>query len=255
MMPALSPGRYRDAIAAATEDFARLITGADLARPVPSCPDWTLKQLATHVGRAQRWAAEIARTRSPGFIEFRAVPDGAFPKEPGAQPDWLRAGAWRLIAALREAGDEPVWAFGGLVPASFWIRRMAHETGVHLADARLALGEPPGIPADLAADAVDEWLTYLSGPIYGRPDPRRDALPAGRSLHVHATDTAGEWLVSHDKQGIRAESGHAGADVSLRGPAETLLLVLIRRIGPDSPAVEVHGDAGLLRHWLDHTPF
>ena len=82
---------------------------------------------------------------------------------------------------MREAGSDPVWAFGRLRPASFWGRRMAHETAVHRADAELATGREPAFAPDIAADAIDEWLGFLSGPVNGGPDPRLEALPEGRS--------------------------------------------------------------------------
>ena len=60
----LTPERYHAEISAATLALAGLVDGADLTVRVPTCPDWTLRQLATHVGRAHRWAAEIVGTRS-----------------------------------------------------------------------------------------------------------------------------------------------------------------------------------------------
>jgi len=54
----------------------------------------------------------------------------------------------------------------------------------------LRIGRPVIVAPDLAADAIDEWLSFLSGPVYGRPDPRarRDRSnqhrPAGRAQDV-----------------------------------------------------------------------
>jgi uncharacterized protein (TIGR03083 family) len=258
-MPPLEPETCYAEIAASTAALVGLISQADLALPVPACPDWTLRNLATHVGRAHRWAAEITATRSAEFIPFRAVPDGRFPDDRAAQPDWLNAGAQRVISAVREAGSDPVWAFGSLAPASFWGRRMAHETAVHRADAELATGHEPMFAPNLAADAIDEWLGLMSGPVSGRPDPRLEALPDGRALHVHATDSeltgTGEWLVRHEHSAVQVDRGHARADVAIRGPAGRLLLVLTRRVPPDDPAVQVSGDPALLSRWLEYTPF
>jgi uncharacterized protein (TIGR03083 family) len=255
-----SQERYFAEIQESTETLARLVDGADLARQVPTCPEWTLRKLATHVGRAQRWAAQITATRSAEMIPFRAVPDGALPADPAQHAPWLRAGARLLVGALAEAGDDQVWAFDGLRPATFWARRMAHETAVHRADAQITLGRRPDLAADLAADAIDEWLGFLSGQrLDGSPDRRLDALAGGRVLHVHATDDGlgggGEWLVRGDQAAVTVEHGHGRADVALRGPAAGLLLVLLRRAGPDDPAVEVTGDAALLARWLQQTPF
>jgi uncharacterized protein (TIGR03083 family) len=254
-MPPVAVERYYAEIEASTETLAGLVHGADLTRQVPTCPEWTLRQLATHVGRAQRWAAEIAGTRSEEFIPFRQVPDGRIPDDPALHAPWLRAGAARVIEAVREAGSDRVWAFDGLRPASFWARRMAHETAVHRADAQITVGREPEFEPDLAADAIDEWLGFMSG--IGASDARVNALPDGAVLHVHVTDegSGGEWLVRRAGNAVTVEPGHGKGDVAVRGPAGRLLLVLLRRVPPDDPQVEVLGDAALLTSWLAGTPF
>ncbi len=256
-MPPIATERWYAEIEASTEILAGIVHGADLTRPVPTCPDWTLRQLATHLGRAHRWAAEIASTRSAEFIPFRQVPDGRIPDDPALQAPWLRAGAARVIEAVREAGSDPVWAFTGLRPATFWARRMAHETAMHRADAQLAVGRQAEFQPDLAADGIDEWLGFMSG--LGAQDPRVTALPEGAVLHVHATDAgldgAGEWLVRREGPEVTVLPGHGQGDVALRGPAARLLLVLVRRVPPDDPQVEVLGDRALLTGWLAGTPF
>jgi uncharacterized protein (TIGR03083 family) len=246
----ISTERCYDEIQASTDTLAGLVDDADLATPVPTCPDWTLRQLATHVGRAHRWAAEIVSTRSAEFIPFRQVPDGKFPDDPAQHAPWLRAGADRLIGA--------VWAFGELRPASIWARRMAHETAMHRADAEIAAGREVSFEPDIAADAIDEWLGLMSG-LGSDGDPRVGALPDGAVLHVHATDEgldgAGEWLVRREGPQVSVQPGHGQGDVALRGPAGRLLLVLLRRVPPDDPQVQVLGDPALLAGWLAATPF
>ena len=255
----ISTERCYDEIESSTETLAGLVDGTDLATPVPTCPDWTLRQLATHVGRAQRWAAQIVSTRSAEFIPFRQVPDGKFPDDPALHAAWLRAGATRIIGAVREADGDPVWAFNTLRPADFWARRMAHETAVHRADAEIATGREVSFEPDIAADAIDEWLGFMSGLAPGDADPRLDALPDGAVLHVHATDEgldgAGEWLVRREGSQVTVQPGHGRGDVALRGPASRLLLVLLRRVPPDDPQVQVLGDPALLASWLAATPF
>jgi uncharacterized protein (TIGR03083 family) len=256
-MPPITAERWYAEIEASTEIMAGIVHGADLPRVVPTCPEWTLRQLATHVGRAHRWAAEIASTRSAEFIPFRQVPDGRIPDDPALHAPWLRAGAEQLIQAVREAGSDPVWTFAGPRPASFWARRMAHETAVHRADAEITVGRQPNVDADIAVDGIDEWLDSMSGAI--PEDAQADALPEGAVLHVHATDEgldgAGEWLVRREGSEVTVQPGHGKGDVALRGPASRLLLVLVRRVPPDDPQVEVLGDSGLLTGWLAGTPF
>jgi uncharacterized protein (TIGR03083 family) len=239
--------------------LAALVDTEDPALPIPACPDWTLRQLATHVGRAHRWATEIVATRSAEFIEFSSVPDGKLPADQAQRGRWLTAGAAALIGALREAGDERVWAFGQLTPARFWARRMAHETLVHCADAQEAAGDEVDIPAELAADAIDEWLTVMSGPHAGQPDLRASALPAGSALQVRAMDpglgAAGQWLVRNSGDGVQVLPEHASADVELSGRAADVLLVLMRRVPPGGGTVRVLGDAALLDRWLEQTAF
>jgi uncharacterized protein (TIGR03083 family) len=259
----ISADRWYAEIESSTETLAGLVDGADMTRTVPTCPEWTLRQLATHVGRAHRWAAEIASTRSAQMIPFRQVPDGRIPDDPAQHAPWLRAGAARVIGAVQEAGSDPVWAFNALRPASFWARRMSHETAVHRADAELAAGREPEIAPDVAADGIDEWLgllSGLSGSLPGAHDPRLAALPDGAVLHVHATDEgldgeAGEWLVRRQGSEVTVAHGHGQGDVALRGPAGRLWLVLMRRLPADDPGVQVLGDRALLDAWLSATPF
>jgi uncharacterized protein (TIGR03083 family) len=263
---ALTPAEYYAGIEAGAAAIGALVAGGDLARPVPTCPDWTLRELAVHVGRVHRWAAQITATRAAEPPAFRTLPDGQFPAEPAGQADWLAAGAAQVVAAVGEAGQDPVWAFGAVAPASFWGRRMCHETLVHAADARLAAGLPAGLPPApaVAADGIDEWLTVLMPPPPGQADPRAQVLPPGTALHVRASDADGpgpaEWIIRHGTAGVNVTrlagpagppaGGHSGDDVVLAGPAAALLLVLLRRLPADDPSVAVTGQREVLDRWL-----
>ena len=256
-MDAPGDDRFFAALSSCTAELARIIDG-DLNRAVPTCPGWTFRQLATHVGRGHRWAAQIVATRSTVPLPMREVPDGKLPEDPEQHTPWLSAGADQVIKAVTAAGHDPVWTLGGLGPASFWARRRAHEAAVHLADAQLAAGQDIDLAPGLAADGVSEWLTLVAA---GTADPARarDLSGDGQSLHFHATDPGlsgtGEWLVKRTPSGITVQPGHARADVAVRGPAASLLLVLTRRLPPSDPSVEVLGDQASLTHWLQHTPF
>jgi uncharacterized protein (TIGR03083 family) len=259
-MPQLSPDRYFAEIEASTAGLAEILAEHDQSLPIPTCPEWTLRQLVTHVGRAHRWAAEITRTRSDAFIPFRDVPEGKLPDDHAERLAWLRAGAALIVDAVREAGGDLVWTFTGPAPAGFWIRRMAHETLVHRADAQLAASDEPepAIDAEVAADAIDEWLTLLSGGFAGANE-RSAPLPAGAVLHIHATDSGlggrGEWMIRHDEGGLIVEPGHGKGDAALSGPAASLLLVLMRRRPVSDPAVTVYGDGAVAEDWLASTAF
>lgn len=252
MRATLSIERLYASIRDDTAALARLVGEVEESHPVPTCPQWRFKQLATHVGRAQRWAATIIERRLPEPIEFRAVPDGKLPADPAERPGWLTAGAGQLIDAVRDGADELVWTGLGLRPASFWARRMAHETTVHLADAQLATGQDVSRDPEVAADGIDELLGFLA---LDAPSLRGD----GQTLHFHATDDGldgrGEWLVRRTPDGVTVEAGHAKTDAAVRGSAARLLFLLTRRLPVTDPGVEVFGDAALLAHWLGNTPY
>ena len=80
---------------------------------------------------------------------------------------------------------------------------------------------------------------------------RDGAAPLGGSVHLHATDTDGEWLVIEAGDRLAFTRGHAKADAAARGTASDLLLLLWRRRGPGD--VEVHGDAAVLDRLLART--
>ena len=193
-----APGddRFSAGLRACTADLGQII-GGDLDRPVPTCPGWTFRQLATHLGRGHRWAAQIVATRATAPVPMREVADGKLPEDPARHVPWLNAGADQVIEAVAAAGSDLVWTMTGMRPASFWARRRAHEAAVHLADAQLAAGRDVDLPSGLAADGVHEWLGLIAaGRRPGTPELRGD----GQSLHFHATDPGlsgtGEWLVT-----------------------------------------------------------
>jgi len=248
-------------IGASAARLADIVKSNDQDLPVPTCPDWNLRQLATHVGRVHRWAAEIVTTRATERVAFDSVPDGKFPAAAAERAAWINAGAARVVAAIMDAGDEPVWAFGELAPATFWARRQAHETAVHRIDAELAVGQAVRLDAGLAADGIDEWLGMVAGRGYRGADAAK-ALPAGARLQLRATapgapaaDAAAEWVVGNTGAGLSLEPGSGPADVSVSGPADRLLLALVRRAPADDPALAVTGTATLFSGWLAATPF
>ncbi|GAA3005022.1 maleylpyruvate isomerase family mycothiol-dependent enzyme [Actinokineospora diospyrosa] len=224
-----------------TARLAALAAAADPATPVPTCPEWSLGQLARHVGRGHRWAAEIVRGGE--FVHPSAVADGT---PSGDQALWLTGASGLLLDAVARTGsDSPVWTFTGPRPATWWVRRRACEAVVHHADAALALDAPFAAAPEAAADTISEWLGLLADGFAKDP-----ILTEGTSLHLHATDGAGEWLV---RPGPVWEHTHEKATVALRGPVTDLMLVLLRR--RPLATVEVLGDGSVAEDWLERTAF
>ncbi len=218
---------------------------------VPTCPGWTVADLARHTGTIHRWVTEIVTTRATRRI---GLPEAVTPWESAdGYAQWISSGAVPLLDALRAAGPlTAVWSWGPGRTSGWWARRVLHETTVHRADAELALGvADPDIDPVVAADGIDEFLFNL--PSARRPYPHLAALPTGASLHLHATDTDGEWLVRFTESGIAWERGHDKASAAIRGPVASLLLFTCGRRPACDPRLDLFGDASLPGLWQEKT--
>lgn len=130
-----------------------------LETPVPSCPGWSLRRLVEHTGIAHRHKTEILagdwRTEEP--------PEPPGPDEGDDLLEWFGLGVVAMLDAMRTVDlDEPRWTWSREDQnAAWWVRRMAHETAIHAADAMLAVGETPTLDPVLATDGVDEILDEM----------------------------------------------------------------------------------------------
>ena len=249
---------YAEALLEQNRAFGEVIRSADPSTPVPTCPGWSLSQLFRHVGRGDRWAAQIVADRADHYLDPRTVDEGKPPPDPDEAISWLHGGAQRLIDAVEQVGEEtPVWTFLGSRPAYWWVRRRLHEATVHRADAALALALDYTLTPELAADGIGEWLERVAA------QSGRDGAPLplenGQTVHLHATDpglgAAGEWTIRADGDRITWSHGHDKSAVALRGGAVDLLLAVVRRVPVADTDIAVFGDAAIWQNWLDHTPF
>jgi hypothetical protein len=69
--------------------LGELLQCADWSVPVPTCPGWTLQQLLRHVGRGDRWAAQIIADRADVSLDPRLVRDGRPPADVPGAVRWL----------------------------------------------------------------------------------------------------------------------------------------------------------------------
>jgi uncharacterized protein (TIGR03083 family) len=233
--------QYLDAI---RDESARLVAAAETAgptAPVPSCPEWTVADLLGHIGRIQRWQADIVARRVQEAEFSLAEP----PTDPAVLLSWVRdASALVLEVFAATAPDVPVWTLVGPGVASFWFRRQAHEVALHRVDADLAAGETaPAIGRDLSVDGIDEFFDVVVPRIADR------LVGDGETIHLHCTDADGEWLLRLTGDGPEIRRVHAKGDVAARGTASDLLLAVRARVGLD--ALEVFGDADLLARFVD----
>ncbi|MFG3342118.1 maleylpyruvate isomerase family mycothiol-dependent enzyme [Glycomyces sp. NPDC048151] len=221
-------------------DAARLQSACAAAghAKVPTCPDWTAADLLDHVtGTYDHKIQSMRRLRDPGG-DYRIA-------RPGTPGEQYAAALADLVAEFDERGPDSLaytW-YGPDQTVGFWIRRMAHETLVHRADAELAAGRPlsPVDPA-LALDGVDEMLQVMLA--WGSRAYRDQVAPflGGAEGLAVALDTGDRaWTVRVASGAILAEPGVAAdAQALVRGTAGEVLLWLWRRAGAD--ALDVEGD-------------
>lgn len=222
-------------------DFRRLraVVPGVLGDAVPSCPGWTGADLAEHVAAVYAHKTETIR-------------HGEMPPSPPELGDDALAA---LDDAYRELTDEfrsrkptdpaATW-YSPVQTVGWWIRRMAQETVIHRVDAELAAGvEPLPIPADLAADGIDEVLVcFLAYASTEYPDHLRDHLENSDGATVRIDAPEASWLVQLGPKTITVEQDAADAEAVVRGSADALLRWLWRRVGND--AVELDGNRAVV---------
>ena len=212
--------------------------------PVPSCPDWTLRDLVHHTSGVHRWATRIVQDRAtePIADELETIA-GGWPGDEDLAA-WFRAGHALLVDALRTApADLECWAFlRAPSPLAFWARRQLHETTIHRVDAELSSGAVSDVPVDHAVDGIDELLT---GFLPRRSSKLRPAAPA--TIAMQPTDDEAAWLVTAGPEGATTERVRADGDVIVRAPAADLYLLVWNR--RDLAGIDVQGDASLLDQW------
>ena len=212
-----------------------------LDAPVPSCDDWTMADLVGHLGQVVSFWGGVGS----GRIADPRQHERPVPPAEDEIVDWLRDSVEAAAGELESVDPQtPRWNWSGADQTAGWIaRRMAHESAVHAWDGTAAVGAAVVPPTDLAIDGVDEFFEVFAP----RCADRVEGPEA--TVHLHATDGDGEWLVRTAPGSIEFERGHAKGDVALRGPASDLLLVCWRRVDPEQ--LELFGDAGALRGLLD----
>ena len=208
------------------------------SRQVPSCGDWTLEALIAHC--ATVWTFVRSSITAGARVDPAAVA-----KPSGSVAQW-HADAFDALTDLMTGRppDAEAWTWDPEQQSmSFWWRRMAQETTMHRWDAEAALGMTPAlVDPELAVDGVDELFD-----VYVRLRNPTAFAGNGETVHLHATDAHGEWVITRGRDGMTVERAHAKSDVAARGPAQDLLLFVWGRIGPDR--LETFGDTALLEDW------
>ncbi|WP_393059866.1 maleylpyruvate isomerase N-terminal domain-containing protein [Streptomyces sp. LN549] len=230
---------------------AAVASAPDLDAQVPTCPEWTLFDLAQHIGEGRRdWAATVAAGPAPAKSAAEGAP--AAPREREALLAWLAQSTELLLEALREAGpDRDCWTWWETLQSpgtsGAVARHQLQQMAVHTYDAQITVGAPQPLPDEVALDGVDEFLSTCVATT--SPWPHKPA-----AIDFHASEGR-SWRLSLSAEGARTarlpgpDAGPAttaspdAADASARGTADELVLILHDRIPIDS--VELDGDRRL----------
>lgn len=243
--PQLSKEFWLSALRSEGDAFRTALGTIPLDAAVPTCPGWQLRDLAWHLTQIYVWVNAVAPRGTTDRPDPR--PDTPLPADVDPVVAWTDAFT-ELLATL-DALDPDLPAYNWAPQAkkaSFWHRRMAHETAIHRWDAQMAAGLSEPIEPRLASDGVTEVLdTWL-------PAGRRSG-PANRAgmIALHATDVDQIWYVRLRGAGVAlldtdtlldSDDHHERATAS--GPASDLVLALFGRVAFDT--LLVSGDTTLL---------
>jgi uncharacterized protein (TIGR03083 family) len=235
--------------------FIDIVANHETSTNVKACPGWTLRDLARHQGEVWNFWGQVVAQDIQDRTRLRDIGADATDQFEGAElVDWLATAHSGLISALTDAGVErEVWTWTGKNQPVSWVRRrMVQETAVHRYDAATAVGESFEIPTAIAADGIDEFLTWFAG-----RERREGEMKPGGTVHLHCTDTTdadtagGEWFVSNLKEpNCTFTREHRKGDAAVRGRAHDLLMWLWRR---STDGVEVIGKDFVARRFRAYT--
>ena len=221
------------------------VAGAgDLGALVPSCPDWALRDLVTHLGQVHRsWTATVLAGPADKPPSETSI-EGVTPR--GDLLEWSAESTRLLLTALRDAGpDRECWTWWGSSGAPMTsgavARHQVQEAAVHAYDGQLAVGGPEAVPFPAAADGIAEFVEVGLGSEGPWPHPAaRVGLRAAEGP---------SWVIELTPSGAAfAAPGGTDPAVVLHGPASDLVLWLHRRVPLDQ--VRIEGDRDLAERLL-----
>jgi uncharacterized protein (TIGR03083 family) len=233
---------------------AAIAAAPDLDVRVPTCPEWTLFDLATHLGVSRRKSAAIVSAGPADTMPDKSAWEGApAPREREALLAWLTEATQAQLDALREAGpDRGCWTWwdDSQSPQTTGAvaRHQVQEISVHTYDAQLTLGAPQPLPDEIALDGVEEFEFTCCATTSAWPHD-----PAIVDYHATEGRSWRLWLSAEGARVARLTAADDGpADLSARGTASDLVLVFYGRIPGDS--LKLEGDVRLLDQLADWDP-
>jgi uncharacterized protein (TIGR03083 family) len=214
----------RQAIADASESLVSHLSEESRTLVVPSCPEWTLQELAWHLGVVQHfWAVNVRERNVTGPL---GTVDDEMASDLTTFASWCRAATAELLEALDHVGDSsPCWTWWGEPSTAGAVaRHQVQEAAVHAWDAANALGVAKALAVSAAHDGVPEFLhVHRTGIV----------VPEGAGVTLYAVDADLSW--------------HLGAEATatVAGDASQLVLFLNGRVPLEE--LEVTGDTDVVR--------
>lgn len=244
--PKLAYNVYLDAISEYVAALAGILKAAPADVPVPTCPEWSLRDLGAHAGDfaafyTHRLCDTTGATRPPWPDTWR--PKGASPLNGQAPGVYFDDRAQFLLALLRTtspATEMRTWNIDDQT-VHFVARRSTHEFAVHRVDAQIAVGAPQPIDAVVAVDGIEEIFTMLD--IF----TRNSGTARGERLHLQSNDEFRDWVIQLEADKVKVTRQPAAADLTLTGAASDLELLLYGR--PTVSDVEKVGNHVVLDAW------
>lgn len=237
----MTPDLYRRFFRKSTGRIAEL-AGEDLQAGVPHIRSWNAADAIIHVGLVFSFVSQSIRQGGP--IGQQGVAPWA--NDPANQP--ARSDLEKWFATEAETLDETIWSYQEddevwtsskkIGRAKFWMRRMAQEAEMHRWDIEAAYGHSQPINPELAVDGVNEFYDFFV------VERLPEAFSGEGSVHLHATDAEGEWMITRNETGVIVENKHGKGDVAARGPASDLLLFVWNR--QSHSTLETFGNTELL---------
>ena len=251
---------------AIVEHTRRLAESAAAAGPdaaVPTTPAWTITDLVEHVGQVQHWTAEI--------IERRITDPTQLPTETPHSPPTPASG--------RHGCRSPRGGSRARAPMTRSTRRCSippgtsgpeRDSGCPTSSTRrssTALTQPtrrtdrPTL-TPISQPRSSAIISRCSPPPRGRCSGPRPPMPSGapgrpcNGWPPTPRPTRALGSSNGGPTGRRGSPEPQQADVTVRGPAQSLLLILTRRIpltDSEDTNISVDGDTDLAQHWLDNT--
>lgn len=161
---------------------------------VPTCPEWTLVDLGTHLGQFC------------GFWSHVLCEATERPKAPYTDPDpeerrpewfaaWFEGQAAQLVDLLKATDHgQAVWTWDpSNGTAGFIARRAAHELAIHRFDVEATRSVSRPVDGQLAVDGIEEIFAMVAAWRAGGQDV---GAGEGETLHLHAFDPAAEWTLT-----------------------------------------------------------